>query len=111
MKTSRNSEAKSELLKHDLLKSVAARRASQSDALRQVMSSATVGIVTAGAALGVGRQASYRGAITGEIPTIRVGREIRVPCAKLLNLLGLPIPPTATGSDPSIISSAFGEAA
>jgi excisionase family DNA binding protein len=45
--------------------------------------------------LGVGRQCVYRAVRTGEIPSIRVGRLIRVPTARLLALLGQEQAPTA----------------
>jgi len=39
--------------------------------------------------LGISRPAAYRAAASGEIPTIRVGRCIRVPTAALRRMLGL----------------------
>lgn len=35
----------------------------------------------------------YRGIERGEIPSIRAGRTIRVPSAKLAEMLGVPYPP------------------
>ena len=75
--------------KPSAVKAAMARREAEAVALRSVMTDVTVGIVTAGLALGVGRQAAYKGAESGEIPTIRVGREYRVPAAKLRAMLGL----------------------
>jgi hypothetical protein len=43
----------------------------------------------AGQALGLGRSATYAGAESGEIPTIRVGRRIVVPTAALRRMLQL----------------------
>jgi excisionase family DNA binding protein len=43
----------------------------------------------AGKVLGVGRHAAYNAARNGEIPTIRLGRKLMVPTAKLLALLKL----------------------
>jgi excisionase family DNA binding protein len=41
----------------------------------------------AGAMLGLGRNASYRAAKQGDIPTIKIGKLIRVPKAALLMML------------------------
>lgn len=49
----------------------------------------TVDVQTAGKVLGVGRNTAYAAAKSGDIPTIRVGQNIRVPVAKLLDLLGI----------------------
>ena len=40
--------------------------------------------------LGVSRSAGYRAAATGDLPTLRWGRRVYVPTARLLELLGLP---------------------
>ncbi len=42
-----------------------------------------------GKALGLSRSSTYLGAENGEIPTIRVGRRIRVPTAALRRMLDL----------------------
>ena len=42
------------------------------------------------ALLGVSRSAGYRAAATGDLPTLRWGRRVYVPTARLLALLGLP---------------------
>ena len=39
--------------------------------------------------LGWGRSAVYEGVRRGEIPALRMGRRIRIPTAKLLELLGI----------------------
>lgn len=39
--------------------------------------------------LGVGRTAAYEAARSGQIPTIRIGRKILVPVARLFRLLGI----------------------
>lgn len=49
----------------------------------------TCTVPEAGQALGIGRDAAYRAAAAGEIPTLRLGRRIVVPCARLLALLGI----------------------
>jgi len=48
----------------------------------------TVTIEEAGRILGVGRSAAYSAAKAGEIPTIKVGRRLIVPVAKLRAMLG-----------------------
>jgi len=55
----------------------------------------TVDVPTAGQVLGIGRDASYAAAARGEIPTLRLGRSLRVPVPKLLELLGVPGGPDA----------------
>jgi hypothetical protein len=49
----------------------------------------TIDIPTAGRVLGIGRDAAYAAAARGEIPTLRLGRSLRVPVPKLLELLGV----------------------
>ena len=56
----------------------------------------------AGKLLGLGRNAAYDGAKRGDIPTIRVGRLLRVPKAPFLKMLGADLgvsPPHASGAD------------
>lgn len=50
----------------------------------------TVTVPVAGQVLGIGRDASYAAAARGEIPTLRLGRSLRVPVARLLEMLGVP---------------------
>ena len=50
----------------------------------------TCTVPEAGALLGIGRDAAYSAAERGEIPTLRLGRRLVVPVAKLLQLVGLP---------------------
>jgi excisionase family DNA binding protein len=40
--------------------------------------------------LGVSRSVGYRAAASGDLPTLRWGRRLYVPTARLLELLGLP---------------------
>jgi excisionase family DNA binding protein len=40
--------------------------------------------------LGVSRSVGYRAAASGDLPTLRWGRRVYVPTARLLELLGLP---------------------
>lgn len=49
----------------------------------------TISVPEAGELLGLGRSASYEAAKRGDIPTIPVGRTLKVPTAKVLDLLGL----------------------
>ena len=48
----------------------------------------------------IGRSSAYEGVRTGEIPSIRVGRSIRVPTARLLEMLGLPVDAVGNGRSP-----------
>jgi excisionase family DNA binding protein len=43
----------------------------------------------AGVLLGISRRSAYRAAAAGHIPTIRLGRRILVPAARLYDMLGL----------------------
>lgn len=52
----------------------------------------TMTVEEAGELLGLSRSSAYRGAASGEIPTIRIGRRLLVPTAKLLDMLGLASP-------------------
>ena len=53
----------------------------------------TVSVEAAAAILGVARQTVYRAVRAGEIPSIHVGRLVRIPTARLLALLGQETPP------------------
>ncbi len=54
---------------------------------------ATMTIPEAAELLGISRSAAYRAVARGEIPTIRIGRRLLVPTAKLYTMLGwLPDP-------------------
>lgn len=50
----------------------------------------TITVEQAGEVLGISRCSAYRAATTGELPTIKLGRRLLVPTARLLDLLGLP---------------------
>ena len=52
---------------------------------------ATLTIPEAAQLLGVSRSAGYRAATRGEIPTIRIGRRLLVPTARLYAMLGWPL--------------------
>ncbi|HZW44045.1 MAG TPA: helix-turn-helix domain-containing protein [Dermatophilaceae bacterium] len=49
----------------------------------------TISVEHAGELLGISRRSAYRAASTGELPTLRLGRRLLVPTARLLDLLGL----------------------
>jgi hypothetical protein len=51
----------------------------------------TTTVQIAGELLGIGRIRAYQSARKGEIPTMRFGTAIRVPVAKLAEMLGLPV--------------------
>jgi excisionase family DNA binding protein len=50
---------------------------------------ALIGVKQACALLGISRSAGYRAATTGDLPTIRLGRRLYVPTARLGALIGL----------------------
>ena len=41
--------------------------------------------------LGISRSVGYRAAASGDLPTLRWGRRLYVPTARLFELLGLPV--------------------
>jgi excisionase family DNA binding protein len=49
----------------------------------------TLSVEQAGEFLGISRSAAYRAVSSGELPSVRIGRRLLVPTAKLLALLGL----------------------
>ncbi len=49
----------------------------------------TISVEEAGELLGISRRSAYRAAARGELPTLRLGRRLVVPTAKLLALLGV----------------------
>src|ERR1035438_9678615 len=49
----------------------------------------TVSVPEAGRMLGIGRDAAYAAAARGEIPTLRLGRTLRVSVPQILELLGV----------------------
>ncbi|MER5623974.1 helix-turn-helix domain-containing protein [Streptosporangium sp. NPDC002544] len=57
---------------------------------------ATMTVAETALVLGVHRDAAYDAVHRGDLPSIRVGRKILIPTAKLADLLGLPSP--AAGS-------------
>jgi len=57
----------------------------------------TLTVEEAAAILRIGRSAAYAAARSGDLPTIRVGRTLRVPRARLDALLGV-VPTNADGA-------------
>jgi excisionase family DNA binding protein len=58
------------------------------------MQPATMTIPEVARLLGISRSAAYRAVARGEIPTIRIGRRLLVPTAKLYAMLGWSPDPT-----------------
>lgn len=58
----------------------------------EVLSNPTVDVALAGRVLGIGKNAAYKAREAGDIPSIKVGGQYRVPTAKLREMLGI-IPP------------------
>jgi hypothetical protein len=50
---------------------------------------ATTSVEKAGRRLGIGRSLAYDAARRGEIPTLRIGRRLVVPVARLNEMLGI----------------------
>lgn len=50
-----------------------------------------IGVEEACKLLGISRYSGYRAAREGELPTLRLGRRVFVPTAKLLGMVGLPV--------------------
>ncbi len=55
--------------------------------IKEALAGLTVPVPVAGKALGLGKNAAYRAAKRGEIPTVKIGGAIRVPTAALRRLL------------------------
>jgi excisionase family DNA binding protein len=49
----------------------------------------TITVEEAAELVGMSRSAAYRAAARGQLPTVRLGRRLRVPTAKFLSMLGL----------------------
>jgi hypothetical protein len=56
--------------------------------LEDLRARTVVSVEEGGAALGLSRSTAYQAARTGDLPTLRVGRKLVVPTARLLRLLG-----------------------
>ena len=57
--------------------------------IMQVLTRPTVDVVLAGRVLGIGKNAAYKAREGGDIPSIKVGGQWRVPTAPLKRMLGL----------------------
>lgn len=57
----------------------------------KVLTEPTVDVAVAARVLGIGKNAAYRAREAGDIPSIKVGGQYRVPTAKLREMLGLPM--------------------
>jgi hypothetical protein len=65
----------------------------------------TTSVPLAGKLLGIGYTRAYQSAKSGEIPTIKLGRKIVVPTAKLRELLGLPASGDSASADPGSLAA------
>ena len=54
-----------------------------------VLTNPTVDVALAGRVLGIGKNAAYKAREAGDIPSIKVGGQWRVPTAPLKQMLGL----------------------
>jgi excisionase family DNA binding protein len=54
---------------------------------KKILSAPTTSVPEAGRLLGLARNGAYEAARRGEIPTIQLGRKIRVPTAKLKKMI------------------------
>jgi excisionase family DNA binding protein len=61
---------------------------------------AVLTVEEAASVLRIGRSAAYQAARSGDLPTIKIGRAIRVPRHRLVELLGEPKAEPALGADP-----------
>jgi len=68
------------------------------DDFEKLLTQPTISVVEAGRVLGCGTNAAYKAREAGDIPSIKVGGQYRVPTARLRELLGLPLHPPASGS-------------
>lgn len=70
--------------------------------MKQHSNRLTCTVPEAGRLLGIGRDAAYRAAAKGEIPTLRLGRRLVVPLAQLESLLeGASSAGRSFGADPA----------
>lgn len=56
--------------------------------VEDIRSRPTISVLEAAQVCGIDKDTAYRAAQTGELPTLRFGRRIRVPVAALLRMLG-----------------------
>lgn len=60
-----------------------------SERLAELLRMPVITVPEAGLILGISRTTAFEAARRGEIPTIRVGRSLKVPTAKLRAILGM----------------------
>lgn len=58
------------------------------DGLESTGAARTLTVEEAGRLLGISRASAYQAARTGDLPTLRIGRRLLVPRARLMELLG-----------------------
>ena len=61
-----------------------------SEDVRRLLAEPTIDVVLAGRILGISKNAAYRAREAGDIPSIKLGGQYRVPTAKLREMLGIP---------------------
>ncbi|MBE7197221.1 MAG: helix-turn-helix domain-containing protein [Parafilimonas terrae] len=72
--------------------------------IMRVLTEPTVDVAVAARVLGIGLNAAYRAREAGDIPSIKVGGQYRIPTAKLREMLGLP-PHSPTPQEPAPIAA------
>lgn len=71
------------------VRSAAEKLASEAAAIRELRAHATVSIVTVADALRVGKERAHAAVGKGDLPSIKVSGERRIPSAPILAMLGL----------------------
>ncbi len=65
----------------------------------------TMSIPETAVLLGISRSAAYRAVTRGEIPSVRIGRRLLVPTAKLYTMLGWTYDPTQCSRQPDAVNA------
>lgn len=65
--------------------------------MHTALETATISVPVAARLLGISTRSAYRAVDAGQIPSIRIGRRIRIPTAKLYDMLGVT---SVTADDP-----------
>lgn len=73
---------------HDGTREAVAEAVAEAVGALDPVTTPTVSVPTAAKVLGISRGSGYEAARTGELPTIRLGRRLVVPTARLLEMLG-----------------------
>ena len=66
---------------------------------KDILERPTCTVPEAAAVLGISRDSAYRAAERGDIPSIRIGKRVVVPTARLRKLLGLDTPAQSSPGD------------